>query len=145
MAAPSAGKIMSYISYDDWGELTMKAVLRFTQGNRELDLVQEYTVHPYDQVLRLYYAKARMYDAAGRRFAAGDPAEIALNLYLYCFANPVTLIDYTGLLAVNGKEINQLQQDGKTYLLLSELASVLNGSFTNNHRLQSEWVYQYIK
>jgi hypothetical protein len=57
-----AGKVTSYVSYDDWGALTSKAILKM--GVRELDLVQEYTGHPYDQVLGLYYAKARMYDPA---------------------------------------------------------------------------------
>jgi YD repeat-containing protein len=56
-----AGEVKSYITYDDWGQLTAKAVLQL--GVRELDLVQEYTGHPYDQVLDLFYAKARMYDA----------------------------------------------------------------------------------
>ena len=30
--------------------------------------------YAYDQVLGVYYAKARMYDAANRRFMAMDPA-----------------------------------------------------------------------
>jgi len=56
-----AGKAASYVSYDGWGALTAKAVLKL--GARELDLVNDYTGHPYDMVLGAYYAKARMYDA----------------------------------------------------------------------------------
>jgi len=56
------GKVTSYVSYDDWGALTMKFNLQF--GSRQLDLVTQYTVHPYDPVLGVYFAQARMYDAA---------------------------------------------------------------------------------
>ena len=38
------GKATSYVSYDDWGALASKAVLKV--GVRELDLVQNYTGHP---------------------------------------------------------------------------------------------------
>ena len=59
-------KVTSYVSYDDWGALTSKAIIKM--GVRELDLVQNYTGHPADMVLGVYYAKARIYDAADRRF-----------------------------------------------------------------------------
>ncbi|MCL1816867.1 MAG: hypothetical protein FWG43_04620, partial [Clostridiales bacterium] len=39
-----AGKVTSYATYDDWGELTAKAIVKM--GLRMLDLVQEYTGHP---------------------------------------------------------------------------------------------------
>jgi RHS repeat-associated protein len=96
-----AGKVTSYSTYDDWGMLTAKAIVKM--GVRMLDLVQEYTGHSYDQVLDLYYAKARMYDAAGRRFMAVDP-EKGTNInpqsiaqYTYCLNNPVNYVDPLGL------------------------------------------------
>ncbi|MCL1809783.1 MAG: hypothetical protein FWG42_08510 [Clostridiales bacterium] len=95
-----AGKAASYVSYDSWGALTAKAVLKM--GVRELDLVQEYTGHPYDMVLGLYYAKARMYDAENRRFMAVDPVKgsvkdpQAMVQYTYCLNNPVLFTDPTG-------------------------------------------------
>ena len=96
-----AGKVTSYATYDDWGELTAKAIVKM--GLRMLDLVQEYTGHPYDQVLGLYYAKARMYDAADRRFMAKDWAGSNLaftqtfNQYAYVIDNPLKYIDPLGL------------------------------------------------
>jgi RHS repeat-associated protein len=81
--------------------LTAKAIVKL--GVRELDLVQEYTGHPYDQVLNLYYAKARMYDAQDRRFMAMDWAgsNIAytqtFNQYAYVINNPLKYIDLNGL------------------------------------------------
>ena len=95
------GKVTSYVSYDDWGGLTAKAIVRL--GVRELDLVQEYTGHSYDQVLSLYYAKARMYDAQDSRFVATDLAgsniviPVSFNRYVYVWDNPVFFIDLNGL------------------------------------------------
>ena len=43
-----------------------------TENGRELDLVTEYTTYAYDNVLRIYHAKARMYDTENRRFMAKD-------------------------------------------------------------------------
>jgi RHS repeat-associated protein len=65
-----SGKVTSFVSYDDWGALTSKAIVRL--GVRELDLVQEYTGHPVDMVLGLYYAKARMYDPIDFRWLSPD-------------------------------------------------------------------------
>jgi len=44
-----SGKFTSYAAYDDYGALTMKAILKL--GLRELDLVTSYTGHPFDPVL----------------------------------------------------------------------------------------------
>jgi len=96
-----AGKVTSFVSYDDWGALTSKAIVRV--GVRELDLVQEYTGHPADIVLGLYYAKARMYDPLTSRFISSDLIKgfIAipqtLNPYVYCINNPRKYIDPLGL------------------------------------------------
>ena len=101
-----AGKVTSYATYDDWGELTAKAIVKM--GVRMLDLVQEYTGHAYDQVLDLYYAKARMYDAHDRRFVAVDwvPGDIrktqSLTQYVYCHNNPIVFWDPLGLYVKKG-------------------------------------------
>ena len=89
------GRAVAYATYNDWGMLTSKAVLKC--GARELDLVSEYTGHPYDAVLGMYYARARMYDPANsRRFHASDAAKDGSNWYVYCKNNPVTLYDPCG-------------------------------------------------
>ena len=95
-----AGKVASYVGYDDWGELTAKAVLKV--GVRELDLVQEYAGHPCDMVLGLYYAKVRMYDAGDRRFMAVDWVKgnvtnpMTLAPYAYALDNPLKYVDFDG-------------------------------------------------
>jgi RHS repeat-associated protein len=79
----------------------MKGVLKV--GVRELDLVQEYTGYPYDLVINKYYAKARMYNAADRRFVAMDPIKgsvlnpKSLVPYIYVMDNPLKYIDPWGL------------------------------------------------
>jgi len=94
-----AGKVTSYVSYDDWGALTNKAIVRI--GVRELDLVQEYTGHPEDMVLGIYYARARMYDAQDNRFTSFDKIRgfikypLSQNKYLYTESNPIKYIDIT--------------------------------------------------
>jgi len=92
--------VESYTCYDDWGEQTQKPVLKI--GVRQLDLVSSYTGHAYDAVLGVYYAKARMYDAANRRFVAVDPAKgtvanaQTLAQYTYCLGNPLRYTDPLG-------------------------------------------------
>ena len=95
------GKVASYIDYDAWGAPLKKAVLKLDA--RELDLVIEYTGHPYDQVLGVYFAQARMYDAADKRFMAADPVRgdvsdpKTLTQYVYCVDNPVRFSDPSGM------------------------------------------------
>ena len=72
MTSNTDGRIISYVSYDDWGAPTAKAVLK--AGVRELDMAIDYMGHVYDQALGLYYAKTRMYSAEHRRFLSVDAA-----------------------------------------------------------------------
>ena len=94
---------MSYTAYDDWGKLDEKKLV-LQVGVRELrDLVFNYTGHPYDQVIDLYFAQARMYDPATSRWLSPDPVRgtvatpITLNRYSYVRDNPVRYIDPFGL------------------------------------------------
>ena len=139
--------IRSYVSYDDWGQIESNVVLQC--GVRELDLVMEYTGHPYDAVLEVYYARARMYDAGDRRFMAvdvwaGTPNNPqSLNRYVYCADNPLRYVDLTGekfTLELNGKnhEIkNYLLKDGNIFVSMLELSKIFNkaiGIYSYNNR-----------
>jgi len=108
LTSPVSGKVESWTHYNEWGEIVHNAVLKC--GQRELDLVKRYATHDYDAVLDLYYAKARMYDAANRQFMAVDPIldpseydlreyvrePMALVQYLYVLDRPLVYIDPKG-------------------------------------------------
>ena len=121
------GKVTSFVSYDDWGAPTMKAILRL--GQRELDLVTQYTVHPYDQALNLYFAQARMYDAADRRFLAADRIQgivesaTSLTKYIYTRNNPIKYIDLTGMF-LRGTVLEKGSQGENVTLLTNALLSI---------------------
>ena len=109
LTSPVSQKVESWTHYNEWGEITHNAVLKC--GQRELDLVKNYTGHDFDAVLNMYYAKARMYDAENRRFVALDPImdgsvyDISERVtdpmmfvkYLYVKDNPLRWIDPLGL------------------------------------------------
>jgi RHS repeat-associated protein len=121
--------------------LTDKTVVR--DGNHSLDLVAEYTGHPYDQVLDLYYAKARMYDAADRRFMAVDLVKgtdanpQSLVQYAYCLNNPIKFIDPFGLAAnnpvdllsnsANFANVSKITHNGNDYYTIRGVMDVLGG------------------
>jgi len=88
-------------------------------GARQLDLVTEYTGYAYDQVLGVYYAQARMYDASDRRFMAVDPLKGSvanpqtMAQYTYCLNNPIRFIDPTGLAVSQVDQANLTAQQQK--------------------------------
>ena len=86
-------KVISWTSYNEWGEITHSAVLKC--GQRELDLVKLYATHDYDAVLNQFYAKARFYDTDNRRFTAVDPILDPAQYDLKAYANdPMQLVQY---------------------------------------------------
>ncbi|MCL1917961.1 MAG: hypothetical protein FWG14_06550 [Peptococcaceae bacterium] len=92
--------VKSSAGYDPWGKPKKSDPLK--EGKRKLDLVTEYTTYAYDNVLNIYHAKARMYDAENRRFMAQDIVAgfqenpQTLNRYAYVINNPKSLTDSTG-------------------------------------------------
>jgi RHS repeat-associated protein len=55
----------------------------------------------YDSETGLHYNLNRYYDPSTGRYLRTDPYGQGLNLYAYCFNNPLTLIDPRGLCIVN--------------------------------------------
>jgi len=104
LTAGTTGEVMSWAQYNEWGKVTDSQGVMV--GSRELNMVQQYTNHSYDAVLSVYYAKARLYSADDKRFAAVDPvkgavvAPMSLIQYIYCFDDPLSFTDPLGLMLV---------------------------------------------
>jgi len=138
LTSPVSGKVESWTHYNEWGEIVHNAVLKC--GQRELDLVKRYATHDYDAVLDLYYAKARMYDAANRQFMAVDPildpseydlkeyvrTPVMLVQYLYVKNGPLVYVDPLGQFFIyRGKD-----KDGNTYYTI-EKGNVVDTFFSS--------------
>ena len=113
LTSAMTSKVASWTHYNEWGEITHNAVLKC--GQREFDLVKNYTGHEYDAVLDMYYAKYRFYDANDRRFTAMDPVKgsiidpMSLVQYLYVSDNPLKYTDPLGRVEVGvGDEAGQM-------------------------------------
>ena len=104
------GRVTARVDYTDWGEVRKYTDITVDGGFRRLLPEITYATHEYDDVLNQFYAKARMYDAENKRFAAVDeildashgnikellkkPALLAQ--YTYALDAPFTHIDPTG-------------------------------------------------
>ena len=58
-----------------------------------------YTGEWFDAAVGLQYLRARWYDPGAGRFTQEDPARLEANLYAYALANPINMVDPTGLCA----------------------------------------------
>ena len=97
------GRIVGRADYNEWGEITYKEALSITSAYRRIWPEANYTGHDWDDVLGMYYAKARFYDPAAKRFVSMDPVKgnvtdpLSLVSYLYCVDNPLKYVDPMGL------------------------------------------------
>ena len=108
------GRVTARVDYTDWGEVRKYTDITVDGGFRRLLPEITYATHEYDDVLNQFYAKARMYDADNKRFAAIDPilnpAEYSISnyvsdpmmlvQYLYAKNNPIRWIDLLGLTSI---------------------------------------------
>ena len=108
------GRVTARADYTDWGEARKYTDITVDGGFRRLLPEITYATHEYDDVLNQFYAKARMYDADNKRFAAIDPilnpAEYSISnyvsdpmmlvQYLYAKNNPIRWIDLLGLTSI---------------------------------------------
>ncbi len=66
-------------------------------------MLKSYTGHNFDEILGVYYAKARLYSSKNKRFLAQDLVKgnifngQTLTMYLYVINSPVVYIDPMGL------------------------------------------------
>lgn len=97
------GRVVGRADYNEWGEITYKDALDITSAYRRIYPQLNYTGHDWDDVLEMYYAKARFYDPDAKRFVEIDPVKgsvtdpLSLVSYLYCVDNPLRWVDLLGL------------------------------------------------
>ena len=90
--------------YDAWGNCTIEAA-----GANNIEIMEinpfRYRGYYWDKELNLYYLQTRYYDPETGRFINADGIEYALeqlqqlnglNLYAYCFNNPIMGVDEDG-------------------------------------------------
>ena len=100
------GRVVGRADYNEWGEMTYREALSITSSYRRIYPQSNYTGHDWDDVLSMYYAKARFYDPDAKRFVAMDPIKgsitepLSLVSYLYCVDNPLRWVDPLGLFLV---------------------------------------------
>nr|WP_279279298.1 RHS repeat-associated core domain-containing protein [Sporotomaculum syntrophicum] len=88
------GNIVNSYTYDEWGNILSQQ----EQVPQPLKYAGEY----YDDESGLYYLRARYYDPTVGRFISRDSNEgsitnpLSLNLYVYCYSNPLNYLDPTG-------------------------------------------------
>ena len=89
------GQSFAELTYDAWGmPESPNKLLNNDYGNY---VFATFTGHIYDTTLDIYFAEARFYDANNRTWLAMDPVKDGGNWYQYCYSNPTTYYDPTGL------------------------------------------------
>ena len=94
--------------YDAWGNCTIEAA-----GADNIEIMEinpfRYRGYYWDKELNLYYLQTRYYDPETGRFINADGIEYALeqlqqlnglNLYAYCFNNPIMGVDEDGTIRI---------------------------------------------
>jgi len=118
--ADESGNLVNSYDYDEWGNLTSSQ----EQVANPIKYAGEY----YDQESGYYYLRARYYDPSAGRFISKDSVEgditnpLSLNLYTYCYNDPLGYIDPSGMSAATATwSANQ-------YSYLSNLAKGNDGN-----------------
>ena len=93
-AVDGTGGVLAHMQYDAWGKPLLEAHMDLNLSG--LEQVASFASYSWDKTLGLWYAQARMYDAAIRRFTSEDPMRDGANWYAYCGNNPVNAVDLLG-------------------------------------------------
>ena len=112
-AVDENGKVISHTIYDPWGNPLTET---YTDTNFSgIDNSNNYTGYTWDEVLDLYFAQNRFYDAANHRFTQEDPIKDGENWYGYCGNNPCHHVDYDGLFRIQYNSAQQCGMPSGTY------------------------------
>jgi len=142
------GTEFEYLKYDAWGLPAQPNKL--VNNDHGSFIAANFTGHPFDTVLSFYYAEARFYDPGDRTFVSRDQMEQNGNNYNYCFNNPTSFWDPTGMATVENEYIyqtykvnenwDQFGRNGEPYLVVDKEYIMTSVTFTN---LNNTTVYTY--
>lgn len=96
----NSGALEEYYWYESWGSFLIEdAQTGSTISSSKLGNRFTFAGREYDSETGLYYLRNRYYDPTQGRFLSPDPLGFwgGINLYAYCFNNPVNFIDPFGL------------------------------------------------
>ena len=94
-AVDEDGVVALHMMYDEWGNPQVDT--EFNINKSGVSNLNNYTGYTYDDVLGIYYAQNRFYDASTKRFIQEDPIKDGMNWYAYVGNNPINMIDPWGL------------------------------------------------
>ena len=88
------GSVVAHMIYDPFGAPLLET---YTDTNYSgLDNLNNFTGYAWDEVLGLYFAQNRFYDAATHRFTQEDAIKDGGNWYAYCENDPLNYVDPWG-------------------------------------------------
>jgi RHS repeat-associated protein len=154
LATNADGVRVGHTQLDEWGAVLERTMPTF--NGQQVDILNQFTNHTFDDILGIYHAQARFYDPNTRRFISADPhwssanriygdfsagivpdlsaIQQSANLYSYVGNNPLKYIDPDGrrYLVANGqiRELNTLTSNG--FVEINELIGVLNSYGINS-------------
>jgi RHS repeat-associated protein len=102
-AIDATGQVLAHAVYDPWGQPLTET---YTDTNFSgLTDLNNFTGYTWDEVLGLYFAQTRFYDAENHRFTQEDAVKDGANWYVYAVNNVMMFIDPSGLwtIAVGGE------------------------------------------
>ena len=108
-AVDADGEVVNHMIFDPWGNPLIETYVDANFSG--IDNLNNYTGYTWDEVLSIYFAQTRFYDAANHRFTQEDSVKDGVNWYAYCENNPLTRTDPWGTVANGGGILPFLKHD----------------------------------
>ncbi len=105
IATDQDGDVIRHVIYDEWGKPETETYV--DQNYYGIDNINNYTGYTYDEVMDIYFAQNRFYDAEARRFNQQDPIKDGVNWYSYGNNNPIVSVDPLGLKSITIDEFSK--------------------------------------
>ena len=118
----TAGEVISHTIYDPWGKPVTETYMDANFSG--MDVQNNYTGYTYDEVLDIYFAQFRFYNADNHRFTQEDPIKDGDNWYIYVGNSPIIRVDYFGLDSYVFYDPRGYKNDDGAYRDVSKMAQL---------------------